>query len=111
VKMICPHHKTCADYECIHRELHEKSHGCNFRCHHDDSTGCIPFEEPLRPPLGVVPKSIWLQCRAEDLSRAINEYVAGGFVGVERLDMVVGWCDQLSDVLLEMKYDQEGKNG
>ena len=49
--------------------------------------------EIKKPPLGVMPKEIWIEKRKLDLSRAINEYVAA------RIPFKHEWIDELKDLV------------
>lgn len=53
------------------------------------------------PPLGVMPKHIWLENRAQDLVRAISEYLTIGD-NVEKI-ISFGWPDELEWVLDEAR--------
>jgi len=52
-------------------------------------------EETKRPPNGVIPKNIWIQTRAEELSRAIYEYIKDGRIN----EQVDNWVNELSELL------------
>ena len=50
----------------------------------------------MRPPLGVMPKTIWLTKRLEDLDRAILEYMA------EDLEVSIDWVKERNELLIQL---------
>jgi hypothetical protein len=56
-----------------------------------------------KPPLGVIPKHLWKEQRAKDLSRAINQYIDGGFIGDGFYQQVSEWIVELSDLWQGLK--------
>lgn len=47
-----------------------------------------------KPPLGVMPRDLWLSCRAAELARAINDYIRH-----DRIMSVKGWVVELNEVM------------
>lgn len=54
-----------------------------------------------KPPLGVVPKSIFRQARMAELARGIHEYVEAGFVGGGYSDLLKSWCLEMVEIIEE----------
>jgi len=52
-----------------------------------------------RPPVGVVPRALWLQTRAELLADGIQRYVVAGFIGGEYKQLLEKWIDELEHML------------
>jgi hypothetical protein len=50
------------------------------------------------PPLGVIPREIWLEKRAAELSRAIYQYIDFGFIVGDSHDNIQKWIDELQDI-------------
>lgn len=46
-----------------------------------------------KPPIGVIPKQLWMEKRARDLARAIHEYAAEG-----RYEPVGEWLTELHEL-------------
>ena len=56
-----------------------------------------------KPPIGVMPENIHRSQRMEDLSRAIDRYVSGGFYGKDYNAWIIKWCDELCRLLEEVQ--------
>lgn len=61
-------------------------------------------EPKSKPPLGVMPESIFEKQRVKELSRALYEYIDAGN---EDYDMLVKWSEELQDRLQNLKFDTE----
>ncbi|RLC23193.1 MAG: hypothetical protein DRH56_07865 [Deltaproteobacteria bacterium] len=57
---------------------------------------CVEKEETLKPPLGVMPETLYRENRIRDLAMGIHRYVLNGFFGGEHAVTVGIWCDELS---------------
>jgi hypothetical protein len=58
---------------------------------------CVDVGKRTKPPLGVIPRDIFLKKRCDDLGRAITEYYQydGTFGKVE-------WVNELNELLIEI---------
>lgn len=52
-----------------------------------------------KPPLGCMPKRLWLQSRAAELVRAIHEYMAAG----DYNDKLFEWLEELAFIIQQLK--------
>ena len=55
------------------------------------------MSKATKPPLGVMPRKLWLEHRAQELSRAIHEHVMA-----RRYDPLAEWLDELGPVFHEL---------
>jgi len=63
---------------------------------------------PQRPPFGVMPKKIWLEVRASDLARAINDYLNAGIFDERTNKLVAELKDtfaHMNSLKSEVNYD------
>lgn len=61
----------------------------------------------MKPPIGVMPRKLWLEIRIQDLHRAVNEYIQAGI-----FEPVDGWLKELSeliDVRERIDKDEQGR--
>lgn len=50
-----------------------------------------------KPPIGIIPKKIWIEQRINEIRRAVNEYINAGMrVNVE-------WIEEYNQLLKELK--------
>jgi hypothetical protein len=64
--------------------------------------------EHIKPPLGVCPKNIWELQRAQELARAVEEYLH--YENFDRnLNSMTEWVNELSELLSKFKNDQNFK--
>lgn len=56
---------------------------------------------PPKPPLGVMPRDIWIQHRMVELSRAIYEYIHGGYAKTDA-GLIAGWSLELLELTKEL---------
>ena len=81
--------------------LHEKLHGLLNIANAGVSgaaDGSALKESLAKPPLGVMPRIIWLQKRADEIVRAIHEYMRDG-----RYGPVESWLRELLLLVCEIK--------
>lgn len=59
------------------------------------------------PPRGVIPRELWLEMRATDLSRAIYLRIDKGFIGGGYHEHIQDWIEELQDIW--QLVDRNGK--
>jgi len=58
----------------------------------------VKLSKPKKPPLGVMPRQIWLMRRAKDLADGIKRYLDAGYY----ITSVQLWCDELIKLIDEI---------
>jgi len=68
--------------------------------------------QPPKPPLGVMPETIWLEHRADELSRAIREYVIATELPKEgwSWSLVNKWSKELAGVSTKLELIRTATN-
>lgn len=61
-----------------------------------------PWPAPTKPPLGIMPKILWKEERAANLSRAIRDYVLDG-----RFEEAHAWVEELDELLTEINFESD----
>ena len=70
------------------------------------STYIQPKPITKKPPLGVMPRWLFLENRIEELITAISRYLITP--GLHNLDLVIKWTEELNIVLAERKQLKRG---
>jgi hypothetical protein len=65
--------------------------------------------EHPKPPLGVQPVRLWKESRMQELSRAIYDYISGGFIGGDYSRCIVKWTQELLALSLEIEDEEMRK--
>ena len=64
-------------------------------------------QKTQKPPPGVVPRILWLQERADELSSAIAGHVKRGYFGGGYLQTLKDWSKELIDTLEKINELEE----
>lgn len=84
--------------------LDESDNGCNV------CSACESVVDPVyaarepKPPLGVMPRWLWLEQRYNDIHAAILRYQTAGF------DVPVKWREERRELAVELQREREREN-
>lgn len=69
-------------------------HDCSGGFTAFSSKDAAQFRPEEKPPLGIMPRQIWLEKRASEIARALHENIEAG-----RWGRVRGWANELTETL------------
>jgi hypothetical protein len=86
---------------CKHVKPHDyEPNVCNRACPYVYGANCLPSSADTlkKPPIGVMPHSIWLNKRKEDLLQAIRRFIEANKTPNEEWVLELAWLEDLREL-------------
>lgn len=105
----CEHDKVAVYYkDCDIIQSHLDGYKLSYKDLEIKATDILPDEikQKEKPPIGVMPKSIWLSKRKEEVQAAIDRYVTAGLEPLPEWKEEINWINGLTASNQSLEIDQ-----